>query len=45
MERRDLLKGMTIAAGAVATVQGLTAEKAEAQAAGGRQCGGADEAD
>ncbi len=41
MERRDLLKGMTIAAGAVATVQGLTAQKAEAQAAGGRPDGNA----
>jgi NAD(P)-dependent dehydrogenase (short-subunit alcohol dehydrogenase family) len=41
MERRDLLKGMTIAAGAVATVQGLTAQKAEAQMAGGRPAGNA----
>jgi NAD(P)-dependent dehydrogenase (short-subunit alcohol dehydrogenase family) len=31
MDRRDLLKGATLAAGALATVQGLTATEAEAQ--------------
>ncbi len=41
MDRRDLLKGATLAAGALATVQGLTATEAEAQMAGGRPEGNA----
>lgn len=44
MERRDLLKGMTLAAGAISTVaavQGATAGKAQAQMGGGRPAGNA----
>ena len=36
MERRDLLKGMTLAAGAMATTASLTAPPAQAQVPGGR---------